>query len=40
MRPCDAVENLPGLAPRLGLDPATAVTSLAEKLDRAPQSEI
>ncbi|RHH23531.1 tRNA (adenosine(37)-N6)-threonylcarbamoyltransferase complex dimerization subunit type 1 TsaB [Desulfovibrio legallii] len=40
VRPCDAVENLPGLAPRLGLDPAAAVTSLAEKLDRAPQSEI
>lgn len=40
VRPCDAVENLPQIAPRLGLDVAGTLAALDRKLARAPGSEI
>ena len=40
LRPCDAVENLPELARRQGMDSAGAVRALDALLTRAPQSEI
>lgn len=40
VRPCDAVENLPHLAVRQGLDSETAAAELEGLLKRAPQSEI
>lgn len=40
VRPCDAVENLPHLAGRQGLDSDEAVAALENMLRRAPQSEI
>lgn len=40
VRPCDAVENLPQLAPRLGMTSEHALAALDSMLDRAPQSEI
>lgn len=40
VRPCDAVENLPHLAGRQGLDSDEALTALENMLRRAPQSEI
>ena len=40
VRPCDAVENLPQLAPRQGLTGEEAATSLERLLQRPPQSDI
>lgn len=40
VRPCDAVENLPDLAPRLGMTGADARAALDAQLARVPQSEI
>lgn len=40
VRPCDAVENLPHLAGRQGLDSGEAVAALDSMLRRAPRSEI
>ena len=40
VRPCDAVENLPQLAPRLGMSGESAAAALDAMLERAPQSEI
>ena len=40
VRPCDAVENLPQLAPRMGMTGEHALAALDSMLERAPQSEI
>ncbi|MDO5484339.1 MAG: tRNA (adenosine(37)-N6)-threonylcarbamoyltransferase complex dimerization subunit type 1 TsaB [Desulfovibrionaceae bacterium] len=40
VRPCDAVENLPQLAERQGLDGESAVSVLDSLLTRTPESEI
>ena len=40
VRPCDAVENLPHLAGRQGLDANEAVSALDNMLARVPESEI
>ena len=40
VRPCDAVENLPHLAGRQGLDADEAVSALGNMLARTPESEI
>ena len=40
VRPCDAVENLPQLAPRMGMTGEHAQAALDSMLERAPQSEI
>ena len=40
VRPCDAVENLPQLAPRLGMTGEVALAALDSMLERAPKSEI
>lgn len=40
VRPCDAVENLPQLAPRLGMTGEHALEALGSMLERTPQSEI
>ena len=40
VRPCDAVENLPQLAPRQGLTGEEATASLERLLQRPPQSDI
>ncbi len=40
VRSCDAVENLPRLAARQGLDSDNAAATLDDLLKRAPQSEI
>lgn len=40
VRPCDAVENLPQLAPRLGMTGDHALAALGTMLERAPKSEI
>jgi len=40
VRPCDAVENLPQIAPRVGLTEEHATAALDAMLERAPQSEI
>ena len=40
VRPCDAVENLPQLAPRMGMTGENAVAALDSMLERAPRSEI
>lgn len=40
VRPCDAVENLPSLARRMGCDPDACVHRLQELLGREPHSEI
>jgi len=40
VRPCDAVENLPQLAPRMGMTGEHAVAALGIMLERAPKSEI
>ena len=40
VRPCDAVENLPQLAPRMGMSGEHALAALDSMLERAPQSEI
>jgi len=40
VRPCDAVENLPGLAERMGLNGSEAVEELQGKLRRRPESAI
>ena len=40
VRPCDAVENLPQLAPRMGMSGEHALAALGSMLERAPQSEI
>ena len=39
LRPCDAVENLPHLAARQGMDGGEAATRLKELLDRAPRAD-
>lgn len=38
IRPCDAVENLPQLAPRMGMDAGTAASELQRLLQRPPVS--
>ena len=40
VRPCDAVENLPSLAERMGMDAGEAVEELRDKLGRRPESAI
>ena len=40
VRPCDAVENLPQLAPRMGMSGEHALAALDSMLERTPQSEI
>ena len=40
VRPCDAVENLPQLAPRMGMSGEHALAALDSMLERAPKSEI
>lgn len=40
VRPCDAVENLPQLAPRLGMTGEHALAALDSMLERTPHSEI
>ena len=40
VRPCDAVENLPQLAPRMGMTGEYAVAALDTMLERSPTSEI
>ena len=40
VRPCDAVENLPSLAERMGMDAGEAVEELQDKLGRRPESAI
>lgn len=40
VRPCDAVENLPQLAPRMGLTGEEATTTLEHMLQRPPKSDI
>ena len=40
VRPCDAVENLPQIAPRVGLTEEHAAAALDAMLERAPHSEI
>lgn len=40
VRPCDAVDNLPQLAPRMGMSGEHALAALDSMLERAPQSEI
>jgi tRNA threonylcarbamoyladenosine biosynthesis protein TsaB len=40
VRPCDAVENLPQLAPKLGMSGENAAAALDAMLERTPQSEI
>ena len=40
VRPCDAVENLPQLAPRMGMTGDFALAALDSMLERTPQSEI
>ena len=40
VRPCDAVENLPQLAPRMGMTGEHAVAALDVMLERTPKSEI
>ncbi|MDD4702518.1 MAG: tRNA (adenosine(37)-N6)-threonylcarbamoyltransferase complex dimerization subunit type 1 TsaB, partial [Desulfovibrio sp.] len=40
VRPCDAVENLPQLAPRQGLTGEEATTALADMLQRPARSDI